>query len=57
MQVTYLGKLLPQVTVSIGVAAYPAHGNTPDALLEAADNALYQAKRRGRNRIDVAVGL
>ena len=57
MQVTYLGKLLPQVTASIGVAAYPAHGNTPDTLLEAADNALYQAKRRGRNRIDIAVGL
>lgn len=56
MQVPYMGKLLPQVTVSIGVAGYPAHGQTPEALMQAADKALYQAKRAGRNRIDVALG-
>jgi diguanylate cyclase (GGDEF)-like protein len=57
MQVPYLGKLLPKVTVSIGVASYPAHGQTPDTLMKAADEALYRAKRAGRNRIDVAVGM
>ncbi|MGV8922453.1 MAG: diguanylate cyclase [Thermomonas sp.] len=57
MQVPYLGKLLPQVTVSIGVAGYPAHGRTPEALMQSADKALYQAKRAGRNRIDIAVGM
>lgn len=57
MQVPYLGKLLPQVTVSIGVAGFPVHGNAPEALLQAADEALYRAKRAGRNRIDVAVGM
>ncbi len=57
MQVPHLGKVLPQVTVSIGVAGYPSHGNTPEALLQAADEALYRAKRGGRNRIDVAVGM
>lgn len=38
-------------TVSIGVAAYPAHGNTGEEVLDAADKALYQAKRAGRNRV------
>ncbi len=54
MQVPYLGKLLPQVMVSIGVASFPAHGATPEALMLAADEALYRAKRNGRNRVEVA---
>lgn len=32
-------------SLSIGVAVYPDHGVTPDALLHAADGAMYQAKR------------
>ncbi|MCH6548000.1 MAG: diguanylate cyclase [Gemmatimonadetes bacterium] len=39
------------VTLSIGVAEYPTHGDNADALIAAADAALYQAKRRGRDRI------
>jgi diguanylate cyclase (GGDEF)-like protein len=43
------------VTVSVGVAlATPAAGMAPDSLLEAADEALYQAKRNGRNRVETA---
>jgi diguanylate cyclase (GGDEF)-like protein len=42
---------LGQITVSAGVAIYPDHGPTGDAVLRAADAALYQAKSRGRNRI------
>ncbi len=57
MQVPHLGKLLPQVTVSVGVAGYPAHGRAPGTLMTAADEALYRAKRAGRNRVDVAVGM
>jgi diguanylate cyclase (GGDEF)-like protein len=38
------------ITLSIGVASYPAHGDTPDDVIAAADVALYQAKREGRNR-------
>ena len=42
------------VTVSIGVASYPAHGATFSALVEAADRALYRAKEAGRDRVEVA---
>jgi diguanylate cyclase (GGDEF)-like protein/PAS domain S-box-containing protein len=44
-------KALGPVTISVGIATFPAHGTTPAALLEKADAALYQAKRAGRNRV------
>jgi diguanylate cyclase (GGDEF)-like protein len=44
------------VTLSFGVAAYPAHGNSGEALIRAADSALYEAKRSGRDRVVVARG-
>ena len=47
---------LPQVTVSVGVAAVPLHADTPEALVGAADAALYEAKQSGRNRVCVARG-
>jgi diguanylate cyclase (GGDEF)-like protein len=40
-----------RVTLSVGVATYPDHGQTVDELLRSADHALYQAKREGRNRV------
>jgi diguanylate cyclase (GGDEF)-like protein len=43
-----------RVTVSLGVAAAPAHGQTSGALLAAADAALYRAKAAGRNRVERA---
>lgn len=42
-----------QVTVSIGVATMPLHASTDEALMEAADQALYASKHAGRNRVTV----
>jgi diguanylate cyclase (GGDEF)-like protein len=42
------------ITVSIGVACYPLHGNGYQSLIEAADQALYRAKEEGRDRVRVA---
>ncbi len=39
------------ITVSIGVATYPQQVNSLEALVKAADVALYAAKRGGRNRV------
>ena len=38
-----------KITISIGVAEYPRDANSSNALIDAADQALYEAKRRGRN--------
>ncbi len=43
-----------QVTASIGVAIFPDHAGDGETLLRAADEALYQAKRDGRDRVAVA---
>src|SRR5919109_887077 len=40
-----------KLTLSVGVAQFPADGESPDELLAGADAALYQAKREGRNRV------
>jgi len=42
---------LGAVTVSLGVATFPDHGTTADALIRAADQVLYDAKHKGRNRV------
>jgi len=44
-----------RVTLSIGIAEFPADGETPDFVLRAADAALYRAKREGRDRVQRAV--
>lgn len=46
-----------QVTVSVGVAAFPAHGSTPEQLIETADKAMYRAKSLGRDRVCSASDL
>ncbi|HVS24071.1 MAG TPA: diguanylate cyclase [Gammaproteobacteria bacterium] len=41
------------LTLSFGVAEYPKHGDSGDALIRVADAALYEAKRMGRDRVVV----
>lgn len=54
LNVFHNGQTLGGVTMSLGVALFPMHGSTGQAVLEAADAALYRAKREGRNRVVVA---
>ncbi|WP_404418084.1 diguanylate cyclase [Marinospirillum sp.] len=51
---TYLEQDLGQITISLGVASWPDQALNPDELLKAADKALYRAKQKGRNRVEVA---
>jgi diguanylate cyclase (GGDEF)-like protein/PAS domain S-box-containing protein len=54
VQVIHDGRTLGAITVSIGIALFPTHGADAESLVRAADNALYQAKRAGRNRVILA---
>ena len=54
LAVQHHGRPLGMITVSVGVAALPEHGTSPNSLLDAADAALYRAKREGRDRVVVA---
>jgi len=49
--IEYEGRLVGPITVSVGVGIFPDHGESWEAVLRAADTALYQAKQLGRNRV------
>jgi diguanylate cyclase (GGDEF)-like protein len=54
LEIYYNGKPLDSITLSLGVASFPEHGSTGEAVLLAADAALYAAKRAGRNKVSTA---
>lgn len=54
LTVVHRGQALGRITISAGVAGAPHHGTSPKELIEAADAALYRAKREGRDRVVVA---
>ncbi|MDQ7030271.1 MAG: diguanylate cyclase [Ardenticatenia bacterium] len=49
----YLFANAQRITVSLGVATAPEDATSPEQLIEAADQALYQAKANGKNRVVV----
>jgi len=53
LNVQHRRQQLGSVTISAGVAIFPDHGPSGDAVLRAADAALYQAKARGRDRVTI----
>ena len=56
LQVHHGHRTLEAITLSFGVAAFPEHGDKPDAVLNAADSAMYRAKQQGRDRVVAASG-
>jgi diguanylate cyclase (GGDEF)-like protein/PAS domain S-box-containing protein len=54
LEISYRNKTLPQISISVGIGCYPEHGESWTSLIRAADAALYEAKRQGRDRVIVA---
>jgi diguanylate cyclase (GGDEF)-like protein len=53
LELRHRGRSLDGITASFGIALFPVHASDPDALLLAADRALYEAKAAGRDRVCV----
>jgi len=49
------GAVIANISISVGIACCPEHGSTMALLVDAADQALYRAKRAGRDRIICSV--
>jgi diguanylate cyclase (GGDEF)-like protein len=56
LRLEHLGRPLGTVTASLGVALFPDHAEGADSLIRASDEALYESKRLGRNRVTLATG-
>ncbi len=54
LDVLYRGQPLGRISASLGVAIFPKHGRTREALLHAADAALYQSKDAGGDHVTTA---
>jgi diguanylate cyclase (GGDEF)-like protein len=55
LRVTHANRDLGAITLSLGVAMFPDHAADAAAIVKAADIALYQAKRDGRDRVVMAI--
>jgi diguanylate cyclase (GGDEF)-like protein/PAS domain S-box-containing protein len=55
LRLQYKNQVLGQITLSIGVAAFPEHGSMAIELLTIADQCLYESKARGRDTVTVAL--
>jgi diguanylate cyclase (GGDEF)-like protein len=54
LQIDHQGQILGPLTTSFGVATFPEHAQNWEDLIRAADRALYRAKQKGRDRVEVA---
>ncbi len=54
LRLEHQGQTMGGIAISLGVAVYPEHGENSEALLHAADMALYKAKHAGRNQVVTA---
>ena len=57
LRVSHGRRALGSISLSLGVAMFPDHGTDTAAIIKAADMALYQAKRDGRDRVVMAPDL
>ncbi|NEO25881.1 MAG: diguanylate cyclase, partial [Kamptonema sp. SIO4C4] len=51
VKIEHQGQTIGTITLSLGVACFPKHGETRDAVIRAADAALYRAKAQGRDLV------
>ena len=54
LTVSHRGQIVGSVTVSAGVAVFPTHAATAEALIHRADAALYHAKSQGRDQVTIS---
>jgi diguanylate cyclase (GGDEF)-like protein/PAS domain S-box-containing protein len=56
LRLQYKKQPLGQLSISVGVAAFPEHGTTSEQVLKVADQCLYESKKRGRDVVTVPSG-
>jgi len=54
LKLVHRGVLLDPITLSVGIAGFPEHGQSTQELLDSADKSLYQSKANGRDRVTLA---